>query len=434
MSLFRSSLLLLPLIAILTGCASAGKTLAGGEGDPNIYYLVPAVASPPLILGTRAVVCENIEVSPIGSGFDAVRQDRFQALEDSHTVTISAGPTSGTRFLDGEWLDPRINDRILLRDRGGQRWSGTLGEGVDSVNVTIVTDAAGVPLTYIISRLATSVFNTPISTQRTFGMGYGVPALGNDAGLHVAQCIVETGDFAPARPMNPGNYANVIINAIGVAQWEQDTFSQHYYNDPIPPPKIRAQFTSFNNTDVPSNVEYEDRLWSPPVVPQYMYSGWREENEHSVGALAQAYAWADGIGIVPNRRIFPVSSVGTWRGDAVGVFGVYQDFPYYLRDAPVNNNEISFTVSDNTLEIILTAGTVTMPLKIYRLEDDFLYAVRRIDDFTWEAFTLERLVAPGATTLTAASCRMTVQLQNRNFSTGAVVTLAGYSVNPLTRF
>ncbi len=184
----RFVLTLVPLVALLSGC-SVGGGLAGGSGDSSLYDVVPPVPSVPVALGHNVVRLTSITTNP------TKQIDQYQALKDTITISLTSGPSSNLIQLAGEYLDPRANDAVYLRDKGGNVWSATSR----GVQMTIITDATGAPQTYQIGLTSTSITGANILSQRNFSFGYPLP--GSAPGLYEAN--VQTDDSP--RPLNPGD-------------------------------------------------------------------------------------------------------------------------------------------------------------------------------------------------------------------------------------
>ncbi len=406
----RWPLALLPLLCFaMWSCdhGAAGKVLAGGPGSASQFDIVPPIPSVPVAYGTYVVQITQIITAPLGLN------DRFAALGDSTTIVLAAGPSSNTISIGGAYIDPRIDDSILLTDRGLNSWSAQVGFSGSAATLTLTTNAAGFPITYSVATLSTSTLGAQISSTRirsNFASPPGAPV-----GLWMAR--VNTSSNA-SRPPLVGDFYEYVMAPRGLAQWEQDDFQQAYF---AVPGGIAAQFTTYSptrTTGAPPNIEFYD-MFNAPLFTTGTYT----ETEHEGQTTEITGQWFP---------ISPINTSGNFTGKVRGPNGLYQSFPYILVD---NVSDMLFTVAGTT--VTLTVGTITNAFIITRLDTDrttllrTMTAYRKIDAATYEKFTLTRNVTMGTPVLANSGCR--IDVQTYRIASPADIQLGSYFVSPITK-
>jgi len=415
---------LLPLLALClfgASCNSAGKTVAGGEGDPSLYNQTPPIPSPPVILGTYHVLCSDIVTNPVGN--PPQRFDRYAAINDSTTIAITAGPATGTIMIAGVYLDPTIDDSVMLRDRGNNLWIGTSGFGPTSFNIQLLTDNSGAVQEYIVQLISTGTSGAVITSRRTYAPVADPIILA--PGL---KRTLVSGCSKP--PPNAGDWFNMIIRVDGLCQWEQDTFEMKYWwNAAIG--WNEAQTTTYDTSKNPADVEHDYIVNKPISAAQ------NTETEHSGGAVDRITQW-----FPPPGGIGPIDATRIWEGKVSSPNGIYQSYPYILRD---HQSDACFTVNNAGLKVTVTAGGtwdtsthnmtggVSTTFDIIRLDKDQMIAKHKIDRYTYEVFTLIRDVPLGSALLTPH----TTSGDNKAFTVqriGNGLLLGSYSVGSSAGF
>jgi hypothetical protein len=388
------SLLLPPLCFAMWSCDSGGKALAGGGGDDSLYDQSPPAPSPPVVLGTWSVQCVGVATTAIGEPPE--RQDRFRALKDTLTLVISAGASGNTVAVRVADLDPRVDDTFLLQDRGNELWLGR-GRAIDGAPfaIELITDDQGVPLQYIVVAQTTSVQGKyPTTTKQTFAR---VPNAIIDApGLKVAQ--VSSVGPPTKHPPEPGDRFDLIVDASGLAQWEQDTFEQRYRWNPLLGMNEAQTTTYGTNPPLAPNLENHELLDAAVSEAQ------RTATEHSGGEVEQAVSF-----IPPAGWVKPLDDHGVWHAKVSNPDGVFRSYPYILTH---HQSDVAVTIDDPHLLVRVTAngmwdaathtmsGGTTDVFHIIRLEAEHLIAVRVIADNTYDQLTLYRDAPAGSLLLT----------------------------------
>jgi hypothetical protein len=356
--------------AIASGCSVAG-IMAGGQGNSTDFGEGPTTPSPAIVPGEYVLRCTAITTNP------AKQIDQNQALKDTITINIQAGPSSNTTAINGMYLDPRVNDLVYVRDRGGNTWEAVSKGGV---TMSIVTDATGSPQQYLIGTTSVSTEGAQISSQRTFSFGYPLP--GSAPGLFVAN-VQTIGGPDINRPLQPGDNNYFVMRADGVCQWAHDigVNLDHYWVDAANN-CLRAQFTEYNPDDSPANLEEEDLLF----LPLYINEAHTETN-HASGTVDHTWSYGGAF--------FSVSSPGVYYGTCSGVQGVYGGHPYYM----TNNQSVPyFTVNQGVVQIALTEGNEkNVAFDIISLSPSDLIAVRAIGLSGYEILDIFRNTNQGST-------------------------------------
>jgi len=425
--------LLLPLLCFASwSCNQAGKTVAGGEGDPSLFDQVPANPSVPVVYGTFAVQIGEIATNPVGNPPE--RYDRYAALRDTTIIIVAPGPSSNTLSVRGAYLDPRIDDQLYLQDRGNNLWVGRSGIGSSApFTVSITTDGAGNVLQYIVQMVSTSTAGGIIATRRTFDR---VPnAIYIVLGLKY--CRVRD---AMNWPPYPGDFFNCIVSGTGLVQWEQDTFEQKYRFNPLIGLN-EAQVTTYDESHNPPNIEHYNTM---DVLPPPVGSGTNHEFNHNSGVEEQ---WVDFSPPPLGGWIAPLNCSGHWHGLVSNPSGVFQSNPYLLRHhqsdvvMTVNSPALTATINarcvwDTSTHTVTTDGVVET-FNIIRLEGNKMIAVRRIAANTYDLLTLIRDETSSSPILTphtpySGPINDTKSLTIQRFANG--INLGSYNLGPDSTF
>jgi hypothetical protein len=430
--------LVLPLLCFASwSCNEAGKTVAGGPGDPSLFDQVPPNPSVPVVAGTFSVQISTIKTNPVGNPPE--RYDRFAAIRDTTTIIVAAGPTSNTINVRGAYLDPRIDDSLLLQDRGGNTWIGRSGIGTVPFSVTVTTDAGGNLLQYIVQMVSTGTDNATISTRRTYDR---VPnAIILVPGLKY--CRIRAAGPLPTPAA--GDFFNMIVNSLGLAQLEPDTFEQKYRWNPLIGLN-EAQVTTYDPIAHPApNIEHYNTM---DVLPPPVGSGTSYEYNHNSGDLEETIDYSPPPA---GGWIAPLDCSGIWHGLPTNPSGVFQNSPYVLRNQQLGS-DVTMTVDSGNLLAIVNAhcvwdsvnhivkknGVVDV-FNIIRLEGNQMIAVRNIAKNTYDLLTLIRdetssspELTPHTPGVTGNPVNDTKSLTIQRFSNGTF--LGGYSIGPDSTF
>jgi hypothetical protein len=412
----------------VSSCSIAGKMFAGGQGDPTLYDVVPVTPSVPVQTGEYLVRLGKVVTNP------ADLTDQYVALKDTVTINIQPGPASDVIAVSGEYLDPRINDLVYLRDRGNQIW-----EAIDTttgVNMAIVTDATGAPQEYIVGTNSVATIGGNIFSQRTYDFGFPI---GNPPGLYYA--LVNADDNGN-RPLNTGDYQYFVLRADGIGQWERDTGTSimRYWVDPAL--NLEGQFTEFNSGDQPPNIEEADVLVNDIVIT----TGQRTETNHTDGTHIQTYVYGP-----PPGFIAPVNDGGQWNGKPSVVQGTFGGRPWIFvaNNTPlsmtVNNATVQCTVTDtqtsysDTFDIIyLTGGSQDIYFDGIQaglgIQEDDMVAIKSLGAGGYLLLDLFRNTSPGDGNLSEAGGDVLTVTQYNYGTNGAADTPVGqYIVNTLSQ-
>jgi hypothetical protein len=425
--------LVLPLLCFSTwSCNEVGKTVAGGPGDPSLFDQVPANPSVPVINGAFSVQMGTIATTPVGN--PPTRYDRYGALRDTTTILITNGPSSNTILVAGAYLDPRINDQLYLSDRGNNTWIGRSGIGSPTpFTVTVTTDGTGSLVQYIVQMISTGTDGKTIATRRTYDR---VPnAIIQDPGLKY--CRVRAA--GPNPTPTGGDFFNMICNSLGLAQWEQDTFEQKFRFNPLIGIN-EAQFTTYDTSKNPPNIEHYDTIWLPIPPPGF---GTNSEFNHNSGALEETVDFSPPPA---GGWILPLDCSGKWHGIVQAPNGVFQNTPYILRDGQsdvvmtVDSPNLLVTVNArcvwDSINHIVTKDGVINVFNVIRLEGNpqllskpnggRMIAVRQIAVNTYDILTLDRGVDSSSPLLTPHTQTTDKSLTVERFSNGTL--LGSYSL------
>jgi hypothetical protein len=473
------SLLSLPLACLaLAACDGAGKGLQGGQGDPFDYNVIPPVPSPPVVMGTSVVMILH-KVNPPVNPTDPLHgvwlltqqqfendPDRYAAEGDTETVTLSPGPSTNTILVDREHLDDDSNydqvnrairgrDELMLQDRGLRDGLGHwLGTGFDSngngYSLTLTTDAFGQPqqlIDVVVTQDATTGLNVTSKRYRDFGFAASTVTPG------IYYCVVST-DGGPQSniPPNVGNVVDVVVNSIGVWQFQQDVVDQHTYVAPGPPP-IRAvgQFTTYNATRSENHNFYDDININPitlqPDQGDYQPFGRRETNNID-GSLFQEYSYWPGAGFIA-----PIGSPPRWGGQVTTLIdapvggNVWEAPPYQMGTKTQNPGLPPVVCSINGTVVTVWFkgdGTNALPpenFNIIRIEDggnvppigitdktDQMWAIHTFDQYNYDFLVLDRDSTDPSQLLGAAPV-LTVTRYGRG--QGSDQSLGAFQVSPV---
>lgn len=416
----------------LTACGTAGQSLAGGQGDPSLYDVVPPVPSTPVQLGEYLVRLNGYTTEPTGY------IDENVAVKDTATFQLTS-PANEVIGLSGVFLNPTINDLIYLRDKGQEHWTGE--SQAAGASFTLITDVTGNPQQLLITATSTATVGGTILSQRTYDFGYPI---GNPPGLYNALC--EDAD-TPDWVLNPGDWENLVLRGDGIAQWEWDvgTSIQRYWVRPDL--NLESQYTAIFSADSPDDLSEWDLIVNVLLIS----SGERVEGNNAVlgDPEYKTYEWAP-----PPGGIYPINTAGTWSGTVSNVEGSYTGRPYDL----TNGQSVSFTIDDATVQMLLTEGFSTYTEDIIALTggtadiynqaggtsdpfamsdgvssqwgQDDLVAVRALGDSGYELVDLQRDTAPSDLVVTGANAQLVVS-QYEYTLTGAEL-VGQYTVFPLT--